>query len=56
MIAIVSDDLSLNRHISLLAERAGKAAASVPSVYLTRNKVTYMMTLYISLIRSHLEI
>ena len=51
---IVSSDLSWTPHVSMIAERARKVAAWVLSAFKTRNKLT-MMTLYKSLIRSHLE-
>ena len=46
----VSADLSAN----IIAERAGKVASWVLSAFKTRDKAT-MMTLYKSLVRSHLE-
>jgi len=51
---IVSADLSWTPHISMIAERARKVAAWVLSAFKSRNKLT-MMTLYKSLVRSHLE-
>ena len=51
---MVSADLSWSPHVTLIAERARKVAAWVLSAFKTRNKVT-MLTLYKSLIRSHLE-
>jgi hypothetical protein len=50
----VSADLSWTPHVNMIAERAGKVAAWVLSAFKTRDKAT-MMTLYKSLVRSHLE-
>ena len=50
----VSADLSWTPHVNRIAERAGKVAAWVLSAFKTRDKAT-MMTLYKSLVRSHLE-
>ena len=50
----VSSDLSWTPHVNMIAERAGKVAAWVLSAFKTRDKAT-MMTLYKSLVRSHLE-
>ena len=51
---ILSSDLSWGSHISTIASRARKVAAWVLSAFKTRNMLT-MMTLYKSLVRSHLE-
>ena len=51
---IVSTDLSWSPHVNTIAERARKVAAWVLSAFKTRDKQT-MMTLYKSLVRSHLE-
>ena len=51
---ILSSDLSWGSHISTIATRARKVAAWVLSAFKTRNMPT-MMTLYKSLVRSHLE-
>jgi len=51
---IVSADLSWTPHISMIAQRARKVASWVLSAFKTRNKLT-MITLYKSLVRSHLE-
>ena len=51
---MLSADLSWSPHVSLIADRAGKVAAWVLSAFKTRDRVT-MMTLYKSLVRSHLE-
>ncbi|XP_063679210.1 uncharacterized protein LOC134814843 [Bolinopsis microptera] len=50
----VSADLSWTPHVNRIAERAGKVASWVLSAFKTRDKAT-MMTLYKSLVRSHLE-
>ena len=51
---IVSADLSWTQHVNMIADRARKVAAWVLSAFKTRDKVT-LMTLYKSLVRSHLE-
>ena len=50
----VSADLSWTPHVNIIAERAEKVASWVLSAFKTRDKAT-MMTLYKSLVRSHLE-
>ena len=50
----VSADLSWTPHVNRIAERAGKVASWVLSEFKTRDKAT-MMTIYKSLVRSHLE-
>ena len=50
----VSSDLSWGSHINTIASRARKVAAWVLSAFKTRNRLT-MLTLYKSLVRSHLE-
>ena len=50
----VSAELSWTPHVNMIAERAGKVASWVLSAFKTRDKAT-MMTLYKSLVRSHLE-
>jgi hypothetical protein len=51
---IVSSDLSWSPHVSTIASRARSVASWVLSAFLTRDRVT-MLTLYKSLVRSHLE-
>ena len=51
---IVSSDMSWSLHVSSMASRAGKVAALVLSAFKCRNRIT-MLTLYKSLVRSHLE-
>ena len=51
---MVASNLSWTPHISMIATRATKVAAWVLSAFKTRDKFT-MMTLYKSLVRSHLE-
>ena len=51
---IVSADLSWTQHVNMVADRARKVAAWVLSAFKTRDKMT-LMTLYKSLVRSHLE-
>ena len=51
---ILSSDLSRGSHISTIATRARKVVAWVLSAFKTRNMLT-MMTLYKSLVKSHLE-
>ena len=51
---MVSSDLSWKPHICMIAQRATKVAAWVLSAFKTRDKCT-MLTLYKSIIRSHLE-
>ena len=51
---ILSFDLSWGSHISTIASRARKVAAWVLSAFKTKKMLT-MMTLYKSLVRSHLE-
>jgi hypothetical protein len=51
---IVSDNLSWTPHINTIASRARSVAAWVLSVFKTRDRTT-MLTLYKSLVRSHLE-
>ena len=51
---IVSSDMSWSHHVSSMASRAKKVAAWVLSAFKCRNRIT-MLTLYKSLIRSHLE-
>ena len=50
----VCTDLSWTSHINIISERARKASSWVLSVFKTRDHYT-MLTLYKSLIRSHLE-
>jgi hypothetical protein len=51
---IVSDNLSWTPHINTIASRARSVAAWVLGVFKTRDRTT-MLTLYKSLVRSHLE-
>jgi hypothetical protein len=51
---IVSSDLKWTYHISTIVSRARTVASWVLSVFKTRDKLT-MLTLYKSLVRSHLE-
>ncbi|KAL5270243.1 hypothetical protein ACHWQZ_G001096 [Mnemiopsis leidyi] len=51
---MVSSDLSWKPHSCMIAQRATKVAAWVLSAFKTRDKCT-MLTLYKSIIRSHLE-
>ena len=51
---IVTSDLSWSTHISTIACKARSVASWVLSVFKTRDRVT-MLTLYKSLVRSHLE-
>ena len=51
---IVSSDMSWSHHVSSMASRARKVAAWVLSAFKCRNIIT-MLTLYKSLVRSHLE-
>ena len=51
---MVASNLSWTPHISMIAARAKKVAAWVHSAFKTRDKFT-MMTLFKSLVRSHLE-
>ena len=51
---IVSSDLSWSAHVNTIASRARGIAAWVLSAFKTRDRTT-MLTLYKSLIRSHLE-
>ena len=50
----LSSDLTWGSHINTIALRARKVAAWVLSAFKTRNRLT-MLTLYKSLVRSHLE-
>ena len=51
---MVTSDLSWKPHVSIIAQRATKVAAWVLSAFKTRDKCT-MLTLYKSIVRSHLE-
>ena len=51
---IVSSDLSWSAHVNTIASRARSIAAWVLSAFKTRDRTT-MLTLYKSLVRSHLE-
>ena len=51
---MIAADLSWTSHVSAIAQRGGKVAAWVLSAFRTRDRVT-MLTLYKSLVRSHLE-
>ena len=51
---VVSTDLSWSPHVNSIASTARKVAAWVLSAFKSRNRIT-MMTLYKSLVRSHLE-
>ena len=51
---LISADLSWSSHVTMIADRARKVASWVLSAFRTRNKIT-MLTLYKSLVRSHLE-
>ena len=50
----MSSDMSWSHHVSSMASRARKVAACVLSAFKCRNIIT-MLTLYKSLVRSHLE-
>ena len=51
---IVSSDMSWSPHVNTITSRARTVAAWVLSAFMTRDKMT-MLTLYKSLVRSHLE-